>query len=83
MSAISFMVRVKSYPIVGKLENVGKRRFLLFPPMLYHQWQGLKLALGNSQNASENKEALERLYRSTGLILAEEVFNNYHSIPAF
>ena len=31
-------------------------------------------------------EALERLYRSTGLIFLQwqkEVFNNYHSIPAF
>ena len=35
----------------------------------------------------DNKlEALERLYRSTGLIFLQwqkEVFNNYHSIPAF
>ena len=31
-------------------------------------------------------EALERLYRSTGLIFLQwrkEVFNNYHSVPAF
>ena len=35
---------------------------------------------------SDELEALERLYRSTGLIFLQwrkEVFNNYHSIPAF
>ena len=38
------------------------------------------------KNQKKKLEALERLYRSKGLIFLQwrkEVFNNYHSIPAF
>ena len=42
--------------------------------------------LSPKKKKKKKLEALEHLYRSTGLIFLQwrkEVFNNYHSIPAF
>ena len=54
---------------------------------LYMKKQYKSSIIKNHKITKEEKlEALERLYRSTGLIFLQwrkEVFNNYHSIPAF
>ena len=47
---------------------------------------GSDIEVLDSDGKVKELEALECLYRSTGLIFLQwqkEVFNNYHSIPAF